>query len=205
MSEVVVFSAPAVLTSGIAETTSISPFEGFVHGIIEKVDKFSHSNSEMFRGRKISPSYKASGKNREPYFDLAGPGRMFRSMDKMNAMRRIRQKLPAGFRRFQYSAPPFYSEKNVDGASPCDHFRQGFGLMCAEIVRDEYPSRFGISVSCLPDMPDIIILGSCRTDCRCDDLPRGDFEIDDQAERAVRSYLYSTRSGFPPASAGCVA
>ncbi len=112
-------------------------------------------------------------------------GCVFRSIDKMNAMRSVRQKFPAGFHRFQYSSVPFFPEKNVDGTSLCDQFHQGCGLMSAEVVRDEYPPCVGVCVNCLPDMSDIVIPGPGRADRRCDDPARGDFEVGNQAECAT--------------------
>jgi len=139
-------------------TSSIGPPVGLGHRVVEVINKGQHPMFE-FVGRSEAPSLEQfAGQGGKPDLHLVHPGCVFRSVDKLDSVRRVRKECRSGLHGLQNAGLPLCPEITLDSAPMVHEADQSFGFVRVELIHDEHPTGVRVSVDCPFDVSGKILL-----------------------------------------------
>ena len=83
------------------------------------------------------------------------------------------------------AAPSLFSDVVFDAAPLGDPLNKRLGHVCVELIDDKDPGSIGVAVDRSADMRDEVLFGAGGADGVVQNLPRGNVEVSDEAQRPV--------------------
>ena len=93
-------SRQKLCTLYIKGSAGISPFKGFSHSFVEKVNEIQERLPEVLDRSKAASFKQASHENRKPAFNLIEPRGVFRRINKAHPVGLIAEEVGTGLHRF---------------------------------------------------------------------------------------------------------
>jgi hypothetical protein len=158
-------------------TSGIRPPVGPGHRVVEVIDEGHYPILEFVGRGEASSVDQLAGQGGKPDLHLVHPGRVFRSVDKLDSVGRVSKECRSGFHGFQNARLPLCPKIILDSAPMGHEADQSFRFVRVELIQDEHPSRVRVSVDSPFHVSGKIPLISGRTNGGRDDTARCHIEV----------------------------
>jgi hypothetical protein len=148
-------------------------------------NKSQDALAQVHEGGPTGASEQAANQDREPDLNLVQPGTVPGSVDKANAMGRIREKGGSRLHRGQMTAFALDTEILLNATQLGYQTDQRFGLMRVELIGNEDPARMRIGLNGLYDVSGKVGFRAGGSNTGSHNLASGYIQIGDQTQRAM--------------------
>jgi hypothetical protein len=143
-------------------------------------NKSQDALAQVHEGGPTGASEQAANQDREPDLNLVQPGTVPGSVDKANAMGRIREKGGSRLHRGQMTAFALDTEILLNATQLGYQTDQRFGLMRVELIGNEDPARMRIGLNGLYDVSGKVGFRAGGSNTGSHNLASGYIQIGDQ-------------------------